>query len=302
MSDIRNRIPQNDTGQVTVDTSDSSAVAWAGYQVLDSNGAPIGKVDSVWTHGTRAEPAYIGSQTGWLEQHTYFIPATNLQVDDNNRTLRVAFSEDQIKHAPDLGAGDSLTAEDEVILNRYYQVDGITAGAGTAGDWTTGATTTDRDPSRTVTTADTIPLDAETRVPATAAADSNITGPSQTEWDRRPVEASAADRSLPDDKDLYTDSDIPVSPEVSGESHSIAEGQALDQDATAGTAATEEKAWGERIDGSYDNQIGDTDSDRAALDRQPVDRDMDTSTRARDRETASEPPINRERQNVDMDR
>lgn len=91
------------------------------HDVVDPNDNKIGKLTCLWSDAS-GQPAFLGVQTGWLFGRTHVVPAQGAGVRQDSRTIRIAFSEDQVKNAPTFDPGVELdaAAQDEVLS--YYGV------------------------------------------------------------------------------------------------------------------------------------------------------------------------------------
>jgi uncharacterized protein (TIGR02271 family) len=106
------------------------------YTVVDHEGHKIGTLNNIWPSETSDRPAYIGVLTGWLFGRDHVVPARNIQIDDKKQVVRLPFSEDKVKNAPDFEAADELSPTTQRRVDEYY---GIAAGSGATirGDQTT---------------------------------------------------------------------------------------------------------------------------------------------------------------------
>jgi len=93
--------------------------AYIDHEVVDENGQKIGKLQFLWSD-ERGEPAYLGVQTGWLFGKTHVVPADEAQVNSLQRTIRLPYTQAQVKDAPSY---DGATELDESVRNEvlsYY--------------------------------------------------------------------------------------------------------------------------------------------------------------------------------------
>lgn len=89
-----------------------------GYDVIDSSGNKIGKVDNVWVDDATNELEFAGVKTGWLMGKTHVIPVANAQISDGS--IQVPFEQDQVKNAPSFSGDDELSPEQEDEIYSYY--------------------------------------------------------------------------------------------------------------------------------------------------------------------------------------
>jgi uncharacterized protein (TIGR02271 family) len=112
-----------------------------GYDIEDTNGNKVGKVETVWEDRT-GQPAYLGVRTGWLGLgKIHVIPAHYATYSERRQRIRLPFEEDVIKNAPEFDAESEFTESGEERLYEYFQGRGMETpfyeGARTA-DWTAG--------------------------------------------------------------------------------------------------------------------------------------------------------------------
>jgi uncharacterized protein (TIGR02271 family) len=89
-----------------------------GYDVNDSSGNKIGKVDNVWVDDATNELEFVGVKTGWLMGKTHVIPVANAQIADGS--IQVPFDEERIKNAPSFSGDDELSPDQEDEIYSYY--------------------------------------------------------------------------------------------------------------------------------------------------------------------------------------
>ena len=98
-----------------------------GYEVMDSAGKKIGKVDGIWVDDATNELEFVGVKTGWLMGKTHIIPAAQAQIDGGSQSITFPYAEDQIKDAPSFGTDAELSPDDENEVYSYYGMDRSTA-------------------------------------------------------------------------------------------------------------------------------------------------------------------------------
>ncbi|MGV3774739.1 MAG: DUF2382 domain-containing protein [Verrucomicrobiales bacterium] len=90
------------------------------YAVVDQNSDKIGTVESVWLDGSN-EPAYLSVRTGWLGMgRTYVVPAQSAHVSQRRREIKVPYTLEQLKGAPDFDSSAQLQTADEDRIGSYY--------------------------------------------------------------------------------------------------------------------------------------------------------------------------------------
>ena len=76
----------------------------AGHEVVDQDGKSIGYIDQIFNDGKTGEPEWLGVITGGLRRRTHLVPVSGLERE--NGTLRVPWSKDRVKQAPEYSGGD----------------------------------------------------------------------------------------------------------------------------------------------------------------------------------------------------
>src|SRR5687768_4380733 len=83
------------------------------YAVVDRAEEKVGTVESVWLDHNN-QPAYLSIRSGWLGMgRTYVVPAQNVDVSERRRVLRLPYTIEQLKGAPDFDATAQLQSTDE---------------------------------------------------------------------------------------------------------------------------------------------------------------------------------------------
>ncbi|NYI05117.1 sporulation protein YlmC with PRC-barrel domain [Allostreptomyces psammosilenae] len=89
-----------------------------GQKAVDRNGSKIGTIDEVYLDDATGSPEWAAVRTGLFGSHEAFVPLAPSEFIDNE--LRVPYEKDLVKDAPDFGAGQHLSPEQELQLYRYY--------------------------------------------------------------------------------------------------------------------------------------------------------------------------------------
>ena len=126
--------------------------AFRGRNALDSNGDKIGSIDEIYEDTDTGKPEWLAVKTGLFGSKLTFIPLANASEDADG--LRVPFTKDQIKDAPNSDATDGLSQDEEARLYRHYGLpygesssdSGLPEG-GRATGTTTATTSSDGDPT-----------------------------------------------------------------------------------------------------------------------------------------------------------
>ena len=120
--------------------------AFRGRNAIDSNGEKIGSIDEIYEDTDTGKPEWLAVKTGLFGSKVTFIPLANASEDADG--LRVPYTKDQVKDAPNADASEGLSQDEESRLYRHYGLpygesssdSGLPEG-GTATGTTTGTTT-----------------------------------------------------------------------------------------------------------------------------------------------------------------
>jgi len=106
-------------------TNTPSEGRYIDYTVVDHDDHKVGTVESVWLD-TNADPAYLAIRTGWLGMgRTYVVPAQSANVNERQRQIRLPYTLEQIKQAPEFDSTAHLQSADEDRITSYYQQHGF---------------------------------------------------------------------------------------------------------------------------------------------------------------------------------
>lgn len=97
-----------------------------GYEVVDASDSSVGKVNNLWTEET-GEPVFLGVKAGWLFGKNHVVPVHTAEVNDRRRTVRLPFTEDQIKNAPAFDEQAEISDTDQSRILSYYGIEPVTA-------------------------------------------------------------------------------------------------------------------------------------------------------------------------------
>jgi uncharacterized protein (TIGR02271 family) len=119
---------------------------WRGAKAVDTNGDKVGTIDEVYLDRGSQEPEWVTVSTGLFGTRTTFVPIGDAELSDGE--VRLGYTKDKIKDAPNVDADGALSREEEQALYEHY-------GRGDYGDWdgsdvrtddaTTGRAGTERD-------------------------------------------------------------------------------------------------------------------------------------------------------------
>jgi uncharacterized protein (TIGR02271 family) len=89
------------------------------HRVVDPKNKKIGKLTCLWSDAS-GQPAFLGIQTGWLFGRTHVVPAQGAGVSQDSQTIRIAYSEEQVKGAPTFDPGIELDDAVQRDVLSYY--------------------------------------------------------------------------------------------------------------------------------------------------------------------------------------
>ncbi len=92
---------------------------WRGHRVVDVEGTKVGKVDEIYVDEGTNRPEWVSVTTGLFGSKQTFVPLAGAAADGDS--LRVQFTHDQVKGAPNIDPDGHLSAEDEESLYRHYR-------------------------------------------------------------------------------------------------------------------------------------------------------------------------------------
>jgi uncharacterized protein (TIGR02271 family) len=98
-------------GDMTLDRLD-------GRPVIGSDGSKIGTVQDIYFDQDTREPEWALVKTGLFGSKSTFVPITNATVESDE--LRVPFSKEQVKGAPNLDDDGELSQDEEAMLAQHY--------------------------------------------------------------------------------------------------------------------------------------------------------------------------------------
>jgi hypothetical protein len=85
-----------------------------GFQVLDSAGERVGRVDWIWANPTKDQAEFIGIHLRWLRGKSRAVPAIGAAVDPRTSTVRLAYTRDQIRRARRFAIDRELKVHEKV--------------------------------------------------------------------------------------------------------------------------------------------------------------------------------------------
>lgn len=106
-----------------------------GSTLIDDGGADVGPIGQLYLDDETGRPEWVTVRTGFFGTNESFVPVS--EATDGNNQLRVPFSKDKIKNAPNCNPeAGHLSEQDESRLYSYYGMS--YGGAGTIPTGTTG--------------------------------------------------------------------------------------------------------------------------------------------------------------------
>ena len=91
---------------------------WTGHQVVDTAGEKIGTVQDVRYDEAATTPRWLIVKTGLFGTKKVYVPALDARMDGDR--IRVPYTEDRVKDAPQVTDAGSLSAVEEHELSVYY--------------------------------------------------------------------------------------------------------------------------------------------------------------------------------------
>ncbi len=108
------------------DRLDRNFESYIGHHIVDRDEEVIGRLSSLWTDES-GQPAYLGVKTSWFSGKNHVIPAHAASMDSRRERIRVPFSVQAVKDAPDFDPDCELSDADERRIEEYYSRFGHTS-------------------------------------------------------------------------------------------------------------------------------------------------------------------------------
>jgi len=99
----------------------TDAYDWRDREVIGSDGEKIGKVDEVYLDTDDGDPKWLSVNTGLFGMKSSFVPLQG--ADPSGESVRVAYTKDQVKDAPNIAPDAELSVEEEQALYSHYSLD-----------------------------------------------------------------------------------------------------------------------------------------------------------------------------------
>jgi uncharacterized protein (TIGR02271 family) len=101
--------------------SQSTVTDWRGRTLVDQDGNKIGSIDEIYMDTQTEQPEWIAVSTGLFGKKVTFVPIT--EASESGGDVRVPYSKDQVKDAPNAEADQELSQDEEESLYRHYGLD-----------------------------------------------------------------------------------------------------------------------------------------------------------------------------------
>ena len=98
---------------------------FAGYEVYDTNGEKIGKVDDLFVDENDS-PEYIGVKMGFLGTRSTLIPMDLAHIDDASSRITVSSDKQTVKGGPTFDDDREITPEYEEQVRSHYGLGSVT--------------------------------------------------------------------------------------------------------------------------------------------------------------------------------
>ena len=89
-----------------------------GYDVVDRDGKSVGNLEFVFNDADTGRPEWIGVFGGTLRHYHLLVPVEGVEREQTR--LRVPWTKEQVKSAPDYGGARSVSDELERETYRHY--------------------------------------------------------------------------------------------------------------------------------------------------------------------------------------
>jgi uncharacterized protein (TIGR02271 family) len=92
--------------------------AWRGHELVDAEGAKIGKIHEIYVDRDTGQPEWLAVSTGMFGTKVSFVPLTGATAQGDRLVSR--WSKDRVKEAPNAEADGELSQDEEARLYRHY--------------------------------------------------------------------------------------------------------------------------------------------------------------------------------------
>jgi uncharacterized protein (TIGR02271 family) len=101
---------------------------WRGSKLVDRDGSKIGTIEEIYLDRKSGEPEWVTVKTGLFGSNVNFVPIADASPSGEGE-VRVAYSKDQVKDAPNIEPDGQLSEDEERRLYQHY-------GRSDYGEWT----------------------------------------------------------------------------------------------------------------------------------------------------------------------
>ncbi|MGA7172955.1 MAG: PRC-barrel domain-containing protein [Candidatus Dormiibacterota bacterium] len=91
---------------------------WEGKNVVDPDGAEVGRLEDVYFDAETDQPLFVTVHTGLFGRHLTFVPTEGATLGQDY--LKVARLRSEIHHAPNIEKGGDLSLDEEARVYKYY--------------------------------------------------------------------------------------------------------------------------------------------------------------------------------------
>ena len=92
--------------------------AWRGRKAVDADGTKVGTIEDIYLDRASGEPEWAAVKTGLFGTNVSFVPIQDARTGDGD--IRLGYTKDQIKDAPNIDADGQLSTEEEQRLYQHY--------------------------------------------------------------------------------------------------------------------------------------------------------------------------------------
>ena len=104
----------------------TSYEGWVGTDAVDVDGDKIGGIEQIYYDEQTGRPEWLAVRTGFFGMNRTFVPISGATVwrdDDAHEHLRVPYTKQFVKNAPNVDPYGSMTTDEEQVLFDYYDFD-----------------------------------------------------------------------------------------------------------------------------------------------------------------------------------
>jgi uncharacterized protein (TIGR02271 family) len=108
-------------GTGTERTGMTEVYEWRGRNVVDQEGAKVGRLEEIYLDQHTGRPEWVLIHTGLFGTKSSFAPLAGARVDGEE--VRIGHSKQEVKDAPSVEADEELSQEEEARLYAHYGLD-----------------------------------------------------------------------------------------------------------------------------------------------------------------------------------